>query len=195
MTTIELVNEEIDLVLNVELKDSWDEINLSAYLDLVQVITDKSLYEDEEFFLKMLSVLSNVDEKELSDLPVTEFNKVIEVLSKFSSLTIPDLVDDYIDIDGVTYVPKKNLSNLTTSEVIYIKNMQKNSNTTIDAYLSILAIILRPGYLKEEEGKSRYIQYKLDAEDIEDRKRLFKERLTSSVAIPLIKSFMAGMKK
>ncbi len=195
MKQIEINSQETDLNVIISIKDNWDEVTLSEYLKLVDVIDSKDMYEDEQFFIKMLTVITDQSEETLMEVPVKEFDKFIEPFNTFSTLEIPDRAVEHFDINGITYVPKKDMSNLTTSEVIYIKSIQKSSDKTSDIYLGMLAILLRPGFKRLEEGKERWIQYKLVSDDIDERKAIFSEHLSATIAMPLIKSFIYGTKE
>lgn len=192
MNKIEIKNEELDIDLTINVKDTWDEIYLQDYLSLIQIVTDKDKYEDEIFFIKMLAVIGDAPESELMNLPVGELNRFIDIFTIFSKLDLVPQKIDFLDIDGVMYVPKKNMSNLTTSEIIYIKTIQRNNVSLSDVYLGMLAILFRPGYVKEDEGRTRYIQYKLNDEDIEERKELLKTKLPARVAMSLVSDFTSG---
>ena len=195
MTKIKLENEELDFLLEINVKDNWDEITLTDYINLHEVIEKREGLSDEEFLMNMLTILSDAKKEDLMDTPVGEFVKVTEAINIFSSLKVPEFNEDHLIIGDTIFVPKKNLSNLTTSEVIYIKTLQKNSENTLELYLGMLSILLRPGYKKEEGDKIRFIQHKLNEEDIDERKELFRNKLTSAIAIPLIKAFMSGTTK
>jgi len=196
MTNIKLVNEEIDYQLDLNVYDGWNELNLESYFKIISLIQDKDNLEETLFFVEMISILSNVEKEKLFDIPVSQLTQFADIISKLSPDTLPHTIPDTIVIDGITYVPKKNMSNLTTNEMIWIKNKQKESKTSIDTMIGILVILLRPGYEKTNEaGVTKWIQTPYDNDDFETRKNIFLHKLSANDGIPLVNFFLIGNEK
>lgn len=194
MKTIKFVNEEIDLELETNIKDSWSEVKLKDYLKLVAIIEKRDLLNDEEFFISILEVISDAPKDKLLDIPISEFTRFTDVFNMYTTLEVKENIEDYYIIEDKIFVPKKNMSNLTTSELIYIKQIQK-MESSVEIYLGMLSILLRPGFKREEDGKERWIMHRLNGDDIEERKEYFRENLSASIAIPLIMAFTNGTKE
>jgi hypothetical protein len=193
MTNIKLVNEELDYELDLKVYDSWSELNLESYFKIISLIQNKDNLEETLFFVEIISILSNVEKEKLYEIPVNQLTQFTDIISKLSPDTLPNEVPDTIVIDDITYVPKKNMSNLTTNEMIWIKNKQKESKTSIDTMISILVILLRPGYEKTSEaGVTKWIQTPYDNDDFEARKNIFLHKLSANDGIPLVNFFLIG---
>jgi hypothetical protein len=196
MKTIKLINSETDFELDLNIKDSWSELTLMDYFNLTSLVEKKDDIDEMDFVVKMLVTLSDAKEEDLIEIPITEFEIVMPIFTEFSNLSfINVLEEDFVWVDGVKYIPKKNMSSITSSELMYIKQIQKNSKEPFDLYLGMLSILLRPGFEREEDGKTKYVQYRLDISELESRKELFKKHLKCTVAVPLINFFLSGMKK
>lgn len=191
MRTIKLTNEDIDLEIEINVKDSWNDVYLDEYLRLTTLYQKQSNMETEEFLLKLITIISDAKEDDIKQLSVNELNKLTDIVQVFSNFNT-EFKDDYILIDGQIYVPKKNMSNISMEEMTFYKNFEKSEDLS-EKLISLLVLLVRPGYEKDKDGKIRYIQHRFNMEDVEERKELFKKKLKASVAIPLISSFMNGM--
>lgn len=187
MKVINVRNEDsnLDLVLNV--RSTWDEFKMVDYLEFEKAQNDDDVLQ----FIKMLSVCSGVEEDLLSEIPIKEFNKFDNLFSDLGKLEAP-VVNKWEDQD-ILYVCKKDMSNLTVSELIAIKSIEKNEKNDFEVKMKTLAVLLRPGYKKiEEDGTERYLQNKLDVSEIETRKNIFIDRLPAVIGIPILRAFIFG---
>lgn len=190
MRNIKLVNEELDLELDLNIKDNWNDITLEDYFKVIDL--DPTQNEDK-YLIDMISILSGCKVEDLMDIPAIEMEKLTDVFNIFGNLDFP--LVDHLEIDGDLYVCKKNMTNITNGEVIMIKNIQKDSKTTKDIYLGILSVLIRPGYIKDDNGVNRYIQHRLDIDELESRKELFLKKLKVDIAVPIVQAFTNGTKK
>lgn len=193
MKTIKLVNEELDKELSVNVYDSWNEVPFKNYF-IIQDLEQGSKEDQIEYTLNMIQAISNAKKEDLLDFSNDELLKVIEVFQNIGEIN-KDNLKDYIIIDSTIYVPKKQMKNITASEMIYIKQLQKQSKNDKEISLAVLAILLRPGYKKEVDGIEKYIQHALDADTIEERKELFLNRLSINDVLPLLSFFLSGINK
>ena len=193
MTNIKLVNEEIDYQLDLNVNDNWSEIKLEDYFKIINIIQNKEEMEETLFFIEIISIICNIEKEKLYDIPVNQLTQFTDIIVKLNPDTIAKTIPDTIIIDNITFVPKKNMSNLTTNEMIWIKNKQKESKSSIDVMISVLIILLRPGYQKTDEaGVTKWIQSAYDNDVFDVRKELFLQKLTADQAIPLINFFLTG---
>ena len=193
MTNIKLVNEETDYQLDLNVYDNWKELNLDSYFKIISLIQDKDNLEETLFFVEIISILTNIEKEKLYEIPVGQLTQFTDIISKLSPDTLSNTIPDTIVIDEITYVPKKNMSNLTTNEMIWIKNKQKENKTSIDNMISILVILLRPGYEKTNDaGVTKWIQTPYDNDDFETRKNIFLHKLSANHGIPLVNFFLTG---
>lgn len=193
MTNIKLVNEEIDYQLDLNVNDNWSEIKLEDYFKIINIIQNKEEMEETLFFIEIISIICNIEKEKLYDIPVNQLTQFTDIIVELNPDTIEKTIPDTIIIDNITFVPKKNMSNLTTNEMIWIKNKQKESKSSIDVMISVLIILLRPGYQKTDEaGVTKWIQSAYDNDVFDVRKELFLQKLTADQAIPLINFFLTG---
>lgn len=193
MTNIKLINQETDYQLDLNVYDNWEELNLENYFKIITLIQNKDNLDETLFFTEIISILANIEIEKLYDIPVSQLVQFTDIISKLNPDTLPNKVPDTIVIDNITYVPKKNMSNITTNEMIWIKNKQKECKTSIDTMISILVILLRPGYEKTNEaGVIKWIQTPYDNDDFETRKELFLHKLSANNGIPLVNFFLTG---
>lgn len=188
MKNITLKNEDTDLVINLDVYEDWSEINLEKYFNIIDIISKKDQLDDLSFFIEMIKIISNNVSDDILDIPISEFDKLTLIVNNFNLTNIKDTLPDVVTIDDVNYVIKKNLSNLTISEMVWIKNYEKDFKNSSDRLLSKLVILLRPGY--EKDG--RWIQKPYDNDLYENRKELFLKRLSPVEAIPIINFFLTG---
>jgi hypothetical protein len=189
MKNITLKNEDTDLVINLDVYEDWSEINLEKYFNIIDIISKKDQLDDLSFFIEMIKIISkNEISKDILDIPISEFDKLTSIVNNFNLTNIKDTLPDVVTIDGVNYVIKKNLSNLTISEMVWIKNYEKDFKNTTDKLLSKLVILLRPGYQKDD----KWIQKPYDNDLFEERKKLFLKKLSPVEAIPIINFFLTG---
>jgi hypothetical protein len=191
MKTIILKNEELDKELSVNVYDNWNEVQFKNYF-IIQELEQGNKEDQIEYTLNMIEAISNAKKQDLLDYSNDELLKVIEVFQNIGEIN-KDKLKDFIIIDSTIYVPKKNMKNITASEMIYIKQMQKQSKNDKEVSLAVLAILLRPGYKKEVDGVEKYIQNPLDEEGIEARKELFLNRLSINEVLPLLSFFLTGI--
>ena len=135
MTNIKLVNEEIDYQLDLNVNDNWSEIKLEDYFKIINIIQNKEEMEETLFFIEIISIICNIEKEKLYDIPVNQLTQFTDIIVKLNPDTIAKTIPDTIIIDNITFVPKKNMSNLTTNEMIWIKNKQKESKSSIDVIL------------------------------------------------------------
>jgi hypothetical protein len=193
MRTIKLVNEEIDYQLELNVLDNWSEITLENYFKILDVIENKDKFDETEFFIHMICIISNIEKEKLYEIPVSELMQFTDIIISFNLETLSKTLPNTILIDDITYVSKKNMSNLTTNEMIWIKNKQKESKNSYEIMINILTILLRPGYQKTDEiGQTKWIQAPYDDETFQIRKELFLKRITAYDGIPLINFFLSG---
>ena len=195
MKNVILINEDTDLTLSFNIKESWDEVYLGDFLKLMDLIQIKDKLNIEDFFTQMLCIISDVNKDDLLEIPVSELNKLSAYFNLFTDLNLKTEVPEYILLGDVIYVPKKNMSNLTVHETVLLNTIREKSKNNTEVFLGMLTILIRRGYQKEVDGKNKYFQYKINDDDIEESRKIFPEKMPSSVSIPLLHFFLSGMKK
>lgn len=155
------------------IKTSWEEVTLAEFIELGKIEANLEL---EGLFLskrvKQMVVISNISEDELLNMSAEAFNELVD-LSKFLDTEAEGNFDEF-EIDGVTYA-YVNPSKMTAGEVISIETIVKQGvDNKVNSLSKQLAIMIRP---KGEE---------FDVAKIEERSKLFEERLTVPNFIKLL---------
>lgn len=158
------------------LPTSWDDITLGMYIELSRLNEMNSLYQFNELLLiKMLEVMCCAEEGELDDLTLermTAFGVAIEFLNQ-----IPEFkIIQHLQIEDKDYAFPENLYKIKAGEYISIKTLQENQKDPYNFYLDLLSILLRPAteIVDAESGQAKWIQEKLNVDNLEYRKKLFK---------------------
>jgi len=193
MTKITLNNEDLDLEIELNVMDNWNEIPLKTYFKMIDIISEQNKMEEIDFTIEMISIISDIDKNKLNEIGLFELNKLEPIIRGLNPNGINKDIPTHIEINGINYVPKKNMINITNSEMMCMKNLDNNSYS--NNVLNYLSVLLRPGYSKTNEiGEIKWIQTPLDVEDIENRKDIFLNYLKTTDAIPLINFFLTGKK-
>ena len=194
MKVIKLINKDLDLELDVNVKDSWEEITLKQYTELSKLGTlDQT---NIETILSQICLLTDAKQEDLIDFSSNEIMKISQVIADgIGNQSIPKFLGKFIYIDGQMYVIKSDYSSITLSEQIYIKNIEENEKNETERLLGMLSILIRPGYSKEDASGVRYIQNKIDASDINSRKEIFRTKLPVVTALSVIQSFTNGTRE
>lgn len=181
-----------------EMCSQWDEMTLSQFIDVIK-INDKhsaGYIGDNEFILNTIEVLSHQPESSLIDIDMATIEKITPHLEKLQTNQIKPRKLDHINIDGVDYVFKKDMNQITMGEKISIEILTKKAETPYDTYFDVLSILLRPGTqeVDTETKKKVWKQEKFSTENLQSRKELFQKELKAVDALYLINFFLAGKK-
>lgn len=129
--------------------------------------------------LDMISILSNTDKSELEEMTLTMLNELASQLV-FLNEEMPKSTENPIQINGIDYVMKEDMNELTMGEYSSIKILQDRfPDSQMQQMPWILAILVRPGTktIKNETGKVKWKQEKFNSDDLEDRVNIFMEHL------------------
>jgi hypothetical protein len=129
--------------------------------------------------LDLISILSNTDKSELEEMTLTMLTELAGQLV-FLNEELPKSTENPIVINGIDYVVKEDMNDLTMGEYSSIKILQeKFPDSHMDQMPWILATLVRPGTktIKNETGKVKWKQDKFNSDDLEDRVNIFMENL------------------
>lgn len=189
MTTIKLNEKEIQII------EGWKEITLGKYIDIIKLYNIKNDLLEEEFFLRLITLISCLTRDEVYNL-YPEDMKVFEeyiLNNKFSLDQFEKekcLNFEFNNTPYTTVLPQK----LTMGELISIKLLEKKSEDLLDSWLNLICILIRPATLsKDEFGEDVYVANKFegDEEILIKRKELFKN-IPAVNALWIIEAFQFG---
>ena len=189
MNTIKLNNKSIELI------EGWHEITLGKYIDIIKLHNIKDTLIEEEFLLKLLSIISSLTEEEANNL-YPEDMKIFEkyiVKNKFSLANFEKqkcLDFNFNSTPYTTVLPKK----LTMGELISIKLLEKNSVDLLDSWLNLISILVRPATVSTDEfGEEIRTPNKFEGNEdlLIKRKEMFKN-IPAVNALWIIEAFQSG---
>lgn len=158
--------------------DSYDEMKL-GHLVKISGIKKTEDPADLDPVLDMIAILSGVEKEELEDMTLTMLNELASQLV-FLNEEMPRSNENPIQINGIDYVMKEDMNELTMGEYSSIKILQDRfPDSQMQQMPWILAILVRPGTktIKNETGKVKWKQEKFNSDDLEDRVNIFMEHL------------------
>lgn len=144
MITVKIENKEYNV------PTSWNDISVNQYINLTNVYEQSKANEWNILRLKieLLKELANIPQSQIEILPVSEFDKIL-VEMDFIRDEFKEEIKDYIIIDDIKYVIKKDLNNFSVGEMISIETLMENEPTTAKGIKKSLPIFLR----KEVDGQ------------------------------------------
>ena len=167
-----------------EMPESWDELSLRKYLEVSQILNNRTEDEtDNQIWIKLIQKALNCDNNILLNLSQEDFNILCGHfiwITKDPEKKMPDAIE--LDINGkkVKYAFKQD-SKLNTGERLTTEVILQQYKTLEEQFPYILAVILRPAteILDVETGKLEY-QISPISEDfgkIEDRAAMFMDKI------------------
>lgn len=156
----------------IEIPEKWEDITLEKFIEI------QSLYKDgnQPTYIQLISVLSNIPEKELNEYPAIVIEKIADKLLYLKDDISTEILN-YIDIDGERYIINY-MEDLKFGEFV-------DCNTVLDAdrsnFPAILSIICRK---EGEKYDDEYI-----AKNQETRMEMFKKQPITKV-YPMIAFFL-----
>jgi hypothetical protein len=168
--------------MKIEIKDSWEQINLRTFLEI------NALNEDVKFKdtvvarrVKLISLISNMSYDELLTTDSDSLQKLMEA-TKFLDVLPEEANEKEFDVNGVKHMIIKDFNKMTAGESISLEQVLLNKDELGDFIVSdILSILIRP-------SKNGVID-KFDEMLLEDRKELFMEYLT----VPYFMGFLTAL--
>lgn len=137
----------------IKIKNSWDEININDYIQIIGIIKDDEL-DELEMNNYLLSVLSGLNIKEIRSLSIIEYTNCLKALEFLKKEPSNKIKKQYI-INGKKYNSVLKLNKVSTGQYIDLQNLSKDYESTIENMSKILSIFLIP------DGK-KYGDYDID---------------------------------
>ena len=158
-----------------EMPTTWNEMNLSKYVELAKLEEMKENFGMPELYLlKVIEVLCAAESGDLDDLTLDMVNELSKEVGYLQENPVWSN-SRHVEIEGTDYVFPEDLNKLTMGEYISIKTLQEQQTSQADLIPYLLAIILRPGKKEydEETKKEFWKQDRFNVSNLDYRKELF----------------------
>lgn len=132
--------------------DSYDKLTINKYRELVKLEKDEG--DDMEYGIQILSILSDIDEDELMDMPLEDFSKMMtktNFLYKEVNKLDYNHLGKILTINGKKYKIVKDAKNMTAGQYIDYKSYITKDNF-IDMLPYILTVFIIPDGCKYGNG-------------------------------------------
>tara|TARA_R110000764_G_C10991742_1_gene381315 strand:+ start:292 stop:906 length:615 start_codon:yes stop_codon:yes gene_type:complete len=150
----------------------WDELSMKQYMGCMKILKDQSVKKELEKVVKILSVITEIDEVDIYRLPVKNINTLGLKLTKFLGTKPSEELQHFVTINDVEYGFHPKLSDMTFGEWIDIDNY---INAGVDDNLhKIMSVLYRPIIAKQKNGKYAIEPY----EPSEEKQNTIKDNLT-----------------
>ena len=154
--------------------DSWSDVTLEKWMQLVNSKTDSKAKEAEV----TIEALSDIPKELINQLDLSDVSIIMSALGEMQGKKEAQL-DKVFEIDGVEYAMHPNLDNLTLGEYADLETFIKNG---VENHLpEVMAVLFRP--IKERKGKT-YIIAAYDGEitlRAEEMKKMSAEQVQSAL--------------
>lgn len=176
--------------------DSWDELNIQNYIDIIELYQNIDNQIEEMFLVKFISILSDIPKDELLNSYDEDLIKFTEIIEEFKLDNLLKEPKYNFNLNDKLYA-WNNMNKLTLGEKISLKLLDKQSKNQGDAILNLLSIIVRPA--KEKTNEFGEVEYDVepfvgDMSILEKRKELCKKILAKN-ALFILDCFTDGIQK
>ncbi len=161
---------------------SWEDVTLGEFIELSKL--DMADFESPvDYYIQMLTLLGNQDIEDIKEfLKLTDLTAIISEMV-FINEAPKELDNKEVTIDGQVYKLIPNLNNITLGEYVSIESLiERDKLNSISSIPAILSVILRP------EGEE------FNSDIVEDRMRLFKEKLSIEDVLGMSLFFSLGVR-
>lgn len=173
-----------------EFPEKWNELPLFKYQDAMSLINETNEIDKN---VKLLSLISDINEEDLLDLPVSEFLKINTIVNSLLLLKQDEVKFD-ITIEGIKYKMLTEISKMTTAEFIDLDSIVKDTDNTIQNLHIVMAILYRP--INKKGDIEKY-----DSSTVLERAELFRNKMMCDVVLSavlfssaLVQSFKESIK-
>lgn len=168
---INLKLEIDDEVKEFTLAENWDEVTIGDFVKLFSF--EREGLNSVELSVKIINVLTDIDENLIMMMDVKDFETLTEVFS-FTSKELTPINVESVELEGETYYLKNDFSKLTMGEVISIETILQSADGNLFKVMDkLLCIFLRK---KKNNGKLEAFKG-----EFMDRVNLFKKAPISKV--------------
>lgn len=118
--------------------DSWKKVTIAKYLEIRDVI--ETVKSEDEVKVALLSVLTDIDEDDLLDMPVIRFNHLLQNIGFiFEDIPNTQVATEYV-LGGERYEVMLNIKDMTTAQFIDYQNFVSDVDNNLTPLLSIFLI-------------------------------------------------------
>lgn len=118
--------------------DSWKKVTIAKYLEIRDVI--ETVKSEDEVKVALLSVLTDIDEDDLLDMPVIRFNHLLQNIGFiFEDVPNTQVATEYV-LGGERYEVMLNIKDMTTAQFIDYQNFVSDVDNNLIPLLSIFLI-------------------------------------------------------
>lgn len=177
--------------------DNYKKLSIRKYIELQEMELEGR--EEIDVQVNILSILNDMTEDEICDLPLDEYKKLVVASSFLKTPPVPnDKIADTITINKTKYNVIKNIKKLTAGQYIDYQNYIKNKDLKMLPY--ILSVFIIPDGKKYGDNLENTIEdiYNLSIIDALSLSAFFLrkwESLTKATLIYLIWKMKWMMKK
>ena len=154
--------------------DSWSDVTLDKWMQLVNSKTDSKAKEAEV----TIEALSDIPKELINQLDISDVSLIMSALGEMQGKKEEQL-DKTFEIDGIEYAMHPNLDNLTLGEYADLETFIKNG---VENHLpEVMAVLFRP--IKERNGEA-YVIEAYDGEialRAEEMKKMSAEQVQSAL--------------
>jgi hypothetical protein len=166
------VNVEIDdEVMEYTLPESWDDVTIDEFVKIFSF--DRNDLTPIELSVKVINILTGIDEEIILMIDVDTFNTLNELL-KFTAKDVVAVNSEYVELDGDKYYLKSDFSKLTMGEIISVETLLQSADGNLFKVMDkLLCVFLRK---KKQNGKLETFKG-----EFMDRTELFRKAPISKV--------------
>lgn len=126
----------------IKIKNSWNEISVGEYIELVSILRDEEL-DEVEINNYILSLLSGLDVREIRALELNSFKELLKSIHFLRTEPTSKIRKSY-NIDGVEYMTTLRLDKVTTGQYMDLQAMTTTPDSILENMSKILAVFLIP---------------------------------------------------
>jgi len=180
--------------MKIELKENWNQVTLSEYLEYDKIIKQDLASRPHHKQCLILSCISNATYEDIQKIPKSIYSQMVD---KAMFLTVPPemSVQDEFKINGVDYMVIDH-NEMSVGESISMEQILIDEKETgVSGLAKILAIMIRPIVRSvHPEFKDKVISTPedFDTDKLERRANLFLEKLTVPYLTGFLTASLAG---
>lgn len=147
--------------MELQIKNSWADITLQEYQNILKIQQDKNL-EDFERDLKYIQVLSPISESELNNLPIGELKWLLQEINFLTKdIAQVDLKEVY-EVNDNKYQLTKNIEHITGAQFTDLMSFLKDKEKINENLHWIVAVLMSPlhrkSFLQRKLIKEQYLE-------------------------------------
>ena len=187
MIKVEIGDNEYDL------PQGWEEVSLQKFERIAKHSSLLNEFKSETLFaLEMFALLLDAPIEDIKKLNRGAF-AILTEKCEWANKEIKPKKRNKFDIDGITYIPVKNLDALSMGDSISLEMMINESDDS-DILTNIMPILLRKAKKVLKGDKEVMVPSEFDADEYAETRELFRKRLMVTDVIEFKTFFLNGVK-